>query len=214
MPETLSLFNSDKTSSLLLFLTRSWDVVAHLLSLPNLMSGLGGLRAHMILGPQNTKCFRLCLLAIVEVVPLLQDACPEINRGDISALVSASSELLLAITTLCSSLLPSSLQIPIAVKYFLGFDFRLSSLDPADLLFPPKMSSFLTEEPLSHDVEFLFRKRLLAFISGLLIFFQEVITQWYNGGLALFDIFSVSCVRKFDIDSCESRFARFTSFFT
>ncbi len=81
LPEVLSLFNSDETTSFVLFLTRKWETVIDLLSLPDLMSGLGGLRAHMILGPQNTRCFRHCLLAVTEVVSLLRETCLEMNRG-------------------------------------------------------------------------------------------------------------------------------------
>ncbi len=176
------------------------------------MGGLGGLRAHMILGPQNTKCFRHCFLAVVEVVSILQNSCPEINRGDVSALVSAYSELLHAMMSLCDLFLPSSLRVPIAVKDFVTFDFRLQPVDPLSLLLSPKMSAFLIQETLSSDMELLFRKRLLSFISGLLLYFQEVITQWYNGGSALFDLFSVSSTRKFNIDSYEARFDWLTNF--
>ena len=176
------------------------------------MGGLGGLRAHMILGPQNTKCFRHCLLAVVEVASILRSSCPETNRGDVSALVSAYSELLHAMMTICDLFFPSSLGVPLAVKDFVTFDFRLQSVDPLSLLLPPKISAFLIQEPLSSDMEMLFRKRLLSSISGLLLYFQEVITQWYNGGLALFDLFSVSSTRKFNIDSYEARFDRLTNF--
>ena len=212
LPDMLSLFNSDKTSSFILFLTRDWDTIEELLSLPNLMGGLRGLRAHIILGPQNTKCFRHCLLAVVEVVSILQASCPEINRGDVSALVSAYSEILHAMMSLCDLFLPSSLNVLLAVKDFVAFGFRLQAVDPLSLLLSPKMSAFLIQEPLSGDMELLFRKRLLSFISGLLLYFQEVSTQWYNGGLALFDLFSVSSTRKFNIHSYEARFDRLTNF--
>ncbi len=212
MPDVLSLFNSDKTTAFILLLVRKWDTVDELLALPDLLSGLGGLRAHMILGPQNTKCFRHCLLAVTEVVSVLHESCAEMNRGDVSALVSSFSELRTAMSVLCDTFLPDSVGVPVVMKGFLAFDFRLSSVDPATLKLPSKMLGFLSKEPLSVDIELLFRRRLLSFLSGLLMFFQEVITQWYNGGLPFFDLFSVSSIRKFNIDQFEPRFERFVDF--
>ncbi len=166
----------------------------------------------MILGPQNTKCFRHCLLAVTEVVSILHESCPEMNRGDVSALVSSFAELRASMSTLCDTFLPDSASVPVVTKDFLGFDFRLSSVDPATLKLSSKMLSFLSKEPLSVDVELLFRRRFLSFLSGLLMFFQEVITQWYNGGLLFFDLFSVSSIRKFNIDQYKPRFERFVNF--
>ncbi len=74
------------------------------------------MRAHMILGPQSTQFFRHCLLAVTEVVSLFQEACPEMNRDDVSALVSAFPELFAAMNSLCSMLLPTTFQIPVTVK--------------------------------------------------------------------------------------------------
>ncbi len=212
MPEVLSLFNSDETTSFVLFLTREWGTVSDLLSLPDLMSGLGGLRAHMILGPQNTRCFRQCLLAVTEVDSLLPETCPEMNRGDVSALVSAFPELFAAMNSLCSMFLPNSFQIPVTVTEFLAVDFRLASVDPISLTLSSKMTDLLATDLLSLDMELLFRKRFLLFLSSILLPFQKVLTQWYNGGLVFFDLFSLASVRKFDIDEYEARFERLTSF--
>ena len=42
------------------------------------------------------------------------------------------------------------------------------------------------------------------------MYFQEVVTQWHTG--VFFDLFSVSALRKINIDSYEARFNRLTSF--
>ncbi len=214
LPDVLSHFNSDKTTAFISFLIRKWDTVSELLALPDLLSGLWGLRAHMILGPHNTKCFRRCLLGVTEVVSLLHESCHEMNRGDVSALVSSFAELRAAMSALCDTFLPDSASVPVITKDFLAFDFRRASVDPATLKLSSKMSSFLSKKPLTVDVELLFRRRFLSFISGLLMFFQEVNTQWYNGGLPFFDLFSVSSIRKFNIDQYKSRFEQFVDFLT
>ena len=140
----------------------------------------------MILGPQNTRCFRHCLLAVTKVVSLLEETCPEMNRGDVSALVSAFPELFAAMNSLCSMFLPSSFQIPVTVKEFWAVDFRLPSVDPVNLTLSSKKTALLATEPLTLDMELLFRKRFLSFLSSILLHFQEVLTQWYNGGLVFF----------------------------
>ena len=112
----------------------------------------------MVLGPQNTRCFRHCLLAVTEAVSLLQDTCPEMSRGDVSALVSAFSELFAAMNCLCSMFLPATLQFPVSVKEIFTFDFCLTSVDPVTLTLSSKMIAFLAAEPLTVDLELLFRQ--------------------------------------------------------
>ena len=134
------------------------------------------------------------------------------NRGDVSALVSAFPEVFAAMNSLCSMFLPNTFQIPVTVEEFLAVDFRLASVDPVNMTLSSKMAALLATEPLTVDMELLFRKRFLTFLSGILLYFQEVLTLWYNGGLVFFDLFSLSSVRKFDIDGYETRFERLTSF--
>ena len=79
-------------------------------ALLDLLSGLGGLKAHMILGPESRKCFRHCLIAVIKVVSLIQEKCPAMIRGDFSALVSSFPELFSAMTAMAALFVPSSAQ--------------------------------------------------------------------------------------------------------
>ena len=65
------------------------------------------------------------------------------NRGDVSALVSAFLELFSTVTSPADLYVLSSARIPVSVKVFLNYHFCLTSVDHFDLVLSPKISSFL-----------------------------------------------------------------------
>ena len=92
LPEVFSPFSNSETNSFISFVVYDWSSVLELLDLPDLMGGLRGLRPHLKLSALQTRCVRLCLIFLEELMSVLQSHCPEVNRGDASALVSAFSE--------------------------------------------------------------------------------------------------------------------------
>ena len=91
--------------------------------------------------------------------------------------------------------------------------WRISrSVDPNSLLLTPKMAHFVNQDSFAPETLALVKKRLLSFLSSMLMSLQEVIAHWFNGGLVFFDVFSASSLEKFDIDGYEERFESFTAF--
>ncbi len=97
-----------------------------LLDLPDLMGGLRSLRLHLKLSALQTRCVRLCLIFLQEVTSVLKSPCPEVNRGDVSALVSAFSEFSSVMATLTDMFIPSVYGVPRERKLLLLADFSLS----------------------------------------------------------------------------------------
>ena len=182
------------------------------------MGGLQGLRPALSLSPSNVKCMRLCLMVVLEAVRIMQESCGEVNRGDVSALVSAYSELTEVMGLLQSFFLqiftfPSpNLFPPTSRQDLLSYAFSLIKNAVDDLSFTTSMDLFLASEPIGSDQRALFQKRLKQFLFLLLSRLQEVLTQWMNGGLIHFDVFTANSIVNFHIDSFESKFDNLTRF--
>ena len=212
LPEVFSPFSSTETNAFISFVVSDWSSVLALLDLPDLMGGLRGLRPHLKLSALQTRCVRLCLIFLQEVISVLQSHCPEVNRGDASALVSAFSEISSVIVTMTDMFIPSVYGVPRERRLLLLADFSFSSADPNKLLSTPKMDHFVNQDSFAPETLALIKKRLLSFLSSLFMSLQEVITHWFNGGLVFFDVFSASSLEQFDIDGYQERFERLTAF--
>ena len=114
--------------------------------------------------------------------------------------------------TLTDMFFPSVYGIPRERKLLLLDDFSFTSADPNKLLLTPKMSHFVNQVSFAPETLVLVKKRLLSFLSSILMSLQEVITRWFNGGLVFFDVFSASSLEKLDIDGYQERFERLTAF--
>ena len=174
------------------------------------MGGLQGLRPALSLS--NVKCMRLCLMVVLETVRIMHESCGEVNRGDVSALVSAYSELTEVMGFLQSAFPSPNLFPPTSRQDLLSYDFSLIKNAVDDLSFTTPMDLFLASEPIGSDQRALFQKRLKQFLFLLLSRLQEVLTQWMNGGLIHFDVFTANSIVNFHIDSFESKFDNLTRF--
>ena len=189
-----------------------WDVVSDLLAIPDMMGGLQGLRPSLSLSSSNARCMRLCLMAVLEVVRFLQESCGEVNRGDVSALVSAYTEFTEVMGFLLSTFSSPTLTPPRGRQELLSFDFTLLKNSSSDLILLPPMDSFIVTEAITSEQRVLFQKRLKTFLFLLLTRLQEVLTQWFNGGLVYFDVFSANSLINFNIDNFEAKFDRLVQF--
>ncbi len=142
----------------------------------------------------------------------MQESCGEVNRGDVSALVSAYSELTEVMGFLQSAFPSPNLFPPTSRQDLLSYDFTLIKNAVDDFSFTTPMDLFLVSEPIGSDQRALFQKRLKQFLFLLLSRLQEVLTQWVNGGLIHFNVFSANSIVNFHIDSFESNFDNLTHF--
>ena len=122
MPETLSFFNVNGTNKFARFVAEEWDSVFDLLSIPDMMGGLQGLRPSLRFSPNGMSCKRLCLMAVMEVVRVMRESCGEVNRGHLSALVSAYAEFTEVMGFLLSTFSCSSFFPPQNRRKLLSFD--------------------------------------------------------------------------------------------
>ncbi len=143
LPEVFSPFSNSQTNSFISFVVSDWSSVLELLDLPDLMGGLRGLRPQLKLGALQTRCPMLCNVFLQEVMSVLQSHCPKVNKGDVSALVSASSKFSTVMSTLTDMFIPSVYGVPRNKKLLLMVDSSFASADPDSLLFTPKMDQFL-----------------------------------------------------------------------
>ena len=127
LPDSFSPFANSETNEFLSFAVTNWSTLSELLGLPDSMSGLRSLRPHLKLNSLQTKYVRLCLFGVCEVISVLQSHCPEVNRGDVSALVSAFSEFPSLLATLVDMFILSSYGVPREQKSMILADFSLSS---------------------------------------------------------------------------------------
>ena len=130
LPDSFSFFSVNGSNKFARFVADDWDTVQELLSLPDMMGGLQGLRPVLPLSPANQRCMRLCLMAVLEAVQIMQESCSEVNRGDVSALVSAYSEFTEVMGFLLSAFPLPSLFPPSSRSDLLTFDFTLIRSSP------------------------------------------------------------------------------------
>ncbi len=94
----------------------------------------------------------------------------------------------------------------------MSFDFTLLKNSVDDLLLTPALDSFLAAEAISSDQRALFQKRLKKFFFLVFSRLQVVLTQWFNGGLVHFDVFSANSLINFIIDTLGSKFDNLIQF--
>ncbi len=105
-----------------------------------------------------------------------------------------------------------SLFPPSSRSDLLAFDFTQIRNSPDGLSLTNPMDLFLVSEPLGSDQRALFQKRLKHFLFLILSRFQEILTQWVNGGLVYFDVLSANSIVNFHIDNFETKFSNLTQF--
>ncbi len=176
------------------------------------MGGLQGLRPSLSLSSSNVRCMRLCLMAMLEVIRILQESCGEVNRGDVSALVSAYTEFTEVMSFILSTFPTQTLTPPRSRQDLLSFDFTVLKNSTGDLILLPSMDSFIVTESITSEQRVLFQRRLKTFLYLLFTRLQEILTQWFNGGLVCFDVFSANSLFNFNIDSFEAKFDKLVQF--
>ena len=186
LPDVFSPFANSETNDFISFAVSNWSSMYELMDLPDLMGGLKGLRPQLRLSPLQTKCVRFCLLAIHEIISVLQSHCPEVNRGDVCAIVSAFSEFSSVMVSLVDMFIPSSYGIPRDQKLLILADFSFSKAIADEILLMPKMAQFIDDETLLPKTLAVIRKRFLSLISALFTYLQEIVVQWFNRGLPFF----------------------------
>ncbi len=95
----------------------------------------------------------------------MQSHCPEVNRGDVSSLVSAFSKFLMPMLT--DMLIPPVYGVSRDKKLLIMADFSFTSADPKNLLFTQKMAQLFNQESFASETLSSVRKRLLAFLSAI-----------------------------------------------
>ena len=151
-------------------------------------------------------------MAVLKVIRILQESCGEVNRGDVSALVSAYTEFTEVMGFLLSTFSSPTLTPPRSRQDLLSFDFTLLKNSSGGLILLPSMDSFIVTESITSEQRILFQRRLKIFLFLLLTRLQEVLTQWFNGGLVYFDVFSANSLINLSIDNFEAKFDKLVQF--